>query len=69
MLVVTNSLATALTLGLFYPWAKIRTLRYKLSHMGLISAGDIDTFISEEQKKVGPVGEAMSDFFDIDIGI
>ncbi|MCK7469254.1 MAG: YjgN family protein [Desulfosudis oleivorans] len=29
MLVLTNTLATALTLGLFHPWAKVRTLRYK----------------------------------------
>jgi uncharacterized membrane protein YjgN (DUF898 family) len=68
-LVVTNSLATALTLGLFYPWAKIRTLRYKFSRLSLITSGDIDTFIAGEQKHVGSVGEEMSNFFDIDIGL
>ena len=69
MLVVTNSLATALTVGLFYPWAKIRTLRYKLSHLNLNASGDIDTFIADEQKQVGSLGEEMSNFFDIDIGL
>ena len=68
-LVVTNSLATALTLGLFYPWAKIRTLSYKFSRLSLITSGDLDTFIAGEQKQVGSVGEEMSDFFDIDIGL
>jgi uncharacterized membrane protein YjgN (DUF898 family) len=68
-LVVTNSLATALTLGLFYPWAKIRTLRYKFSRLSLITSGDLDTFIAGEQKQVGSVGEEMSDFFDFDIGL
>ena len=68
-LVVTNSLATALTLGLFYPWAKIRTLRYKFSCLSLIASGDFDTFIAGEQKQVGSVGEEMNDFFDIDIGL
>jgi len=68
-LVVTNSLATALTLGLFYPWAKIRTLRYKFSRLSLITSGDFDTFIAGEQKQIGSVGEEMSDFFDIDIGL
>ncbi|MCK7515914.1 MAG: YjgN family protein [Desulfobacterales bacterium] len=29
MLVLTNTLATALTLGLFHPWAKVRAMRYK----------------------------------------
>ena len=69
LLVFTNSLATALTLGMFYPWAKIRTLRYKFSRLSLIASGDIDTFIAAEQKQVGSVGEEMSDFFDIDIGL
>ena len=69
VLVVTNSLATAVTLGLFHPWAKIRSLRYHLSHLCLITSGDIDTFIAAEQKQVSAVGEGMSDFFDIDIGL
>jgi len=68
-LVVTNSLATALTLGLFHPWAKIRTLRYHLSRLSLTTSGDIDTFSAGEQEKIGSMGEEMSDFFDIDIGL
>lgn len=67
-LVVSNSLATALTLGLFHPWARIRTLRYHLSRLSLITSGDIDSFIAGEQEQVSSVGEEMSDFFDIDIG-
>jgi len=54
---------------LFYPWAKIRTLRYKFSRLSLITSGDIDIFIAGEQKQVGSMGEEMSDFFDIDIGL
>jgi uncharacterized membrane protein YjgN (DUF898 family) len=69
MLVITNSLATALTVGLFYPWAKIRTLRYKLSHLNLVASGDIDTFVADEQKQVSSLGEEMGDFFDVDIGL
>ena len=69
MLVITNSLATALTIGLFYPWAKIRTMRYKLSHISLIASGDIDTFVADEQKQVSSLGEEMGDFFDVDIGL
>ena len=69
MLVITNSLATAFTIGLFYPWAKIRTMRYKLSHISLIASGDIDTFVADEQKQVSSLGEEMGDFFDVDIGL
>ena len=69
LLVVTNSVATALTLGLFHPWAKVRTLRYKLEHLTMVVSGDLDSFIAEEQKHVSAVGEEMGDFLDFDFGL
>lgn len=69
LLVVTNSVATALTLGLFHPWAKVRTLRYKLEHLTMVASGDLDSFIAKEQKQVGAVGEEMGDFLDFDFGL
>ncbi|HID31633.1 MAG TPA: DUF898 domain-containing protein [Desulfobacterales bacterium] len=68
-LVVVNAVATALTLGVFYPWAKVRTLRYKLEHVTIVASGDLDSFIAKEQKQVSALGEEMSDFLDFDFGI
>ena len=53
MLVLTNTLATALTLGLFTPWAQVRTIRYKIQHLILKSSGDLNTFVADKQKEVG----------------
>ena len=69
VIVATNSIATALTLGLFHPWAKVRTLRYKLEHLTMVASGDLDSFIAKEQKQVSAVGEEMSDFLDFDFGL
>ena len=69
MLVLTNTLATALTLGFFHPWAKVRTMHYKAQHLTLIVSGDLDTFVAEKQKEVGAIGDASSDFFDFDLGL
>ncbi|MDL1963168.1 MAG: DUF898 domain-containing protein [Deltaproteobacteria bacterium] len=69
LLVVTNSVATALTLGLFHPWAKVRTLRYKLEHLTMVASGDLDSFIAKEQKQASAVGEEMGDFLDFDFGL
>ncbi|MDQ1330471.1 MAG: hypothetical protein QG578_734, partial [Thermodesulfobacteriota bacterium] len=41
-IVLTNSLAIAVTFGLFYPWAKVRSLQYKIEHLKLAPAGDLD---------------------------
>jgi uncharacterized membrane protein YjgN (DUF898 family) len=68
-LVLTNSIGIALTMGLFHPWAKVRTLRYKLEHLTLVASGDLDSFIAKEQKEVSAVGEEMSDFLDFDFGL
>jgi len=68
-LVLTNTLATALTLGLFHPWAKVRTLRYRAEHLTLIPAGDLDTFVNESQKEVTAIGDATGDFLDFDLGL
>jgi uncharacterized membrane protein YjgN (DUF898 family) len=68
-LVLTNTLATALTLGLFHPWAKVRTLRYKAEHLSLIPAGDLDTFVAAKQKEVTAIGDASGDFLDFDLGL
>jgi uncharacterized membrane protein YjgN (DUF898 family) len=68
-LVLVNTLATAMTLGFFHPWARVRTVRYKTEHLALLASGDLDTFVAGEQKNVGAVGDASGDFFDFDLGL
>jgi uncharacterized membrane protein YjgN (DUF898 family) len=69
MLVITNSLGVAFTLGLFFPWAKVRTVHYKLEHIALHIAGDLEGFIAGETEQVSAIGEEVGDFFDMDFGI
>jgi uncharacterized membrane protein YjgN (DUF898 family) len=68
-LMLTNTLATAVTLGLFHPWAKVRTMQYKARHLALIAAGDLNAFAAEARREVGAIGDASSDFFDFDLGL
>jgi len=69
MLVLTNSLGVAVTLGLFFPWAKIRTIQYKLQHLTLLAAGSLEGFIADEKEQVSAIGEEVGDFFDMDFGL
>jgi uncharacterized membrane protein YjgN (DUF898 family) len=69
LIILTNTLATVLTLGLFHPWALIRTLRYKVQHLAMVAAGSLDGFIADEQKQVSAIGEEAGDFLDIDVGL
>lgn len=68
-LVLTNTIATAVTLGLFHPWASVRTAKYKLQHLMLMAKGDPDHFIADQDRQVSAIGEEMSDFMDFDFGL
>jgi uncharacterized membrane protein YjgN (DUF898 family) len=67
-LVVINTLLTVITLGLYRPWAMVRTVHYKAEHLALEAVGDLDNFIAQEEKQVSALGEEMGDMFDFDVG-
>lgn len=69
MLVLTNSLGVAVTLGLFFPFAKVRTAQYKFQHLTLLVSGDLAGFIDDEERQVSALGEEVGDFFDMDFGL
>lgn len=68
-LVVTNGLAMLFTLGLFYPWAKVRTARYAAAHCTLDVVGDLDGFVAEQRKAATATGGEVAEFFSVDLGL
>jgi len=69
ILITGNTLASVLTLGIFYPWAHIRTLRYRLDHLTLVARGDLDHFVVREHEQVSALGDEAGNLFDLDIGL
>lgn len=67
-LMLTNTLAIVLTLGLFYPWAKVRSARYAAAHIALDADGDLDRFAADQSAAVSAVGGEIGDLFDVDMG-
>lgn len=65
----TNLLGIMLSFGLLVPWAKVRTMRYRMNKLTLLANGDLDQFVQAEQAKVSALGEEIGEVFDIDIGI
>ncbi len=68
-LIVTNTLGILFTLGLFIPFAKVRTAAYKANHTALVVDGDLDTFVAHTLENSNAVGEGVHDIFDIDISL
>jgi len=68
-ILLTNTLATVLTLGLFYPFAAVRAYAYKISRLALVPGGDLDQFAAAEGREISALGGEMADFMDFDFGI
>jgi uncharacterized membrane protein YjgN (DUF898 family) len=67
-IIFTNFVFIIVSLGLFKPFADIRLARYRIEHLALIPAGNIDDFIASEQQQVGAAGTETAEIFDLDIG-
>jgi uncharacterized membrane protein YjgN (DUF898 family) len=59
-----------ITLGLFWPFAKVRTARLKLEAMSVEVEGNVDDWVAQaSQDPQGALGDAAGDFFGIDMGL
>ncbi|WP_020204531.1 MULTISPECIES: YjgN family protein [Cupriavidus] len=65
----TNLIATVFTLGLFMPFAKVRSTRYRVESMTMLAAAPLDAFVAGETQQVGALGDAAVDWYDIDIAL
>lgn len=68
-IVITNTVATVLTLGFFYPFAQVRAYRYQIDHLALMAVGNLDQFVAAEQQQISALGDELSDFLDFDLGV
>jgi uncharacterized membrane protein YjgN (DUF898 family) len=67
--VLSNTIATALTLGFFHPWASVRTQRYRLAHLSLSTTRGLDGFVAAQAEQVSALGSETSDLLGFDFGL
>ena len=68
-IVLSNALLTIATLGLLYPWARVRRARYIAERITVIGPADIDAFQSLPVPAGNAIGEEVASFFDVDFGL
>jgi uncharacterized membrane protein YjgN (DUF898 family) len=68
-ILVSNFLLTLITLGLFYPWARIRLTRYQARRLSLMAASDLDEYTTELSRANSAIGEEVAGFFDLGLGL
>ena len=65
----TNILGIVVTLGLFTPFAQIRSMKYRLESISLVPDGSLDNFIADARQNASAMGEGMADLLDFDISM
>ena len=65
---VTNTLLMVVTLGLFYPWAKVRMTRFLVESLRL-EAVNVDEFVAVAVEEQKAFGEEFGEAFDLGIGV
>jgi uncharacterized membrane protein YjgN (DUF898 family) len=65
----TNLLAIGLSLGLLSPWAKVRFTQYVLSKLSIIATTDLESFTADVDAETNALGDAATDFLNIDMGL
>jgi uncharacterized membrane protein YjgN (DUF898 family) len=68
-IMVTNIIGIMLTLGLFIPFAQIRSMKYRIESMSLLPNDSLDSFIADTKQKVSATGEGMADLLDFDLSL
>ncbi|WP_211470573.1 YjgN family protein [Collimonas humicola] len=68
-IMITNLIAIVCTLGLFTPFAQIRSLKYRLESVSLLAAGSLDHFLADAEPQGSAAGEGMSDLLDFDLSL
>ncbi len=66
---VTNILGIVVTLGLFTPWARVRSAKYLLESTGYVAEGAVDEFVATQVEQSSALGEEVGELFDVNVEI
>lgn len=67
-IVLSNMVLILCTLGLFYPWARVRAAKYKCL-VTAVELTDVNSFIANEQQQKSALGDEVGEAFDIGVSI
>ena len=66
---ISNFFAVIFTLGLAFPWAKVRMARLMVENTLVDTEHGFDAYMTQKQKEESSLGEQIGDAFDVDVGL
>jgi uncharacterized membrane protein YjgN (DUF898 family) len=64
-----NWLLMIVTLGLYWPFARVALTRLRLESVGIVSRTHLDALVAQAGHEGDAAGDAAGDFFGIDVGL
>jgi uncharacterized membrane protein YjgN (DUF898 family) len=66
---LANFLLLVITLGLAYPWVKVRIARFTANASQAMVHGSIDQYVNQQQARQSALGEEIGEAFDADAAV
>ncbi len=68
-ILLSNTVAVLVSLGLLVPWAQIRLARYRAANMHLLAQGDLGALTGRAGAAQSATGAEAADVFDVDLSL
>ncbi len=68
-IMLTNFLGMIFTLGLFWPWAVVRMMRYRIENLALENAEALDGFVGQAAQESAATGDEAAEWLDLDLSL
>lgn len=68
-IVATNMVAVLATVGLAYPWARVRQYRTEATAVSILPAGSLDAFVDAAKASGHSFGSEIADVVGVDAGV
>jgi len=66
---ISNLFLMVITIGLAFPWAKVRMARLMLENTLVDTSVGFDEYITQKQNEESSLGDQIGDAFDVDVGV
>lgn len=68
-LYISNVFLMGITIGIYYPWARVRLARYRAAQLNLQTAQSLEAFSGGQALTAGATGSELADAFDVSAGV
>lgn len=65
-IIAGNALLTFITLGFYWPWAKIQLAKYYADTLLIYAPGDLNNFVADDESGVAATGDEVTEALDVD---